>query len=263
MEDELKKLSMCQDFDRYQGTIRSCFELALEQEAGSHLKSLIANQARPADSMIQDDRQLGIPDHLQACTFPERQIHTQKWGEWYPGLDTDDCTLGEILDSLPGVSEQQLPKILFQYEDPRSPEAFIGAVPLERHDIIHVLLGRGLLDQDEAFVLGFTMGTCRGGAPDEQVRAMLEALTRKYPEPYRISNSKAAAFTLGIRCAEEMTGCRDIFGAELEAEKFGGVSIGELRRQFGIDRKSLKQYYRKEALEIPDSLESARLPKDG
>jgi hypothetical protein len=32
---------------------------------------------------------------------------------------------------------------------------------LEGHDCMHVILGRGLLNQDEAFVIGFTMGSAR------------------------------------------------------------------------------------------------------
>jgi len=36
---------------------------------------------------------------------------------------------------------------------------FHGAVDLKRHDDIHLALGRGLLPKDEAFAIGFTMGT--------------------------------------------------------------------------------------------------------
>jgi hypothetical protein len=170
-------------------------------------------------------------------------------------------TLGDVLATLPGVSEKDLPEVLYKYEDPNSPQAFVGAVQLAHHDVIHILLGRGLLDQDEAFVLGFTMGTCKEGAPRNQVSEMIEVLTSQYPEPYRIPNQKSLAFELGVTCAESMSGCKNIFDVALESEEFKKMSLGELRQLLGIDIDILKNTYRKEAAQIPDSIESARLPK--
>lgn len=43
-------------------------------------------------------------------------------------------------------------------ENPDSPLPFAGKIDLYRHDCLHLLLERGLSVEDEAFVVGFTMG---------------------------------------------------------------------------------------------------------
>lgn len=44
------------------------------------------------------------------------------------------------------------------FENPSSPWASPGAITLDRDDCVHILLGRGLTSEDEAFVIGFTNG---------------------------------------------------------------------------------------------------------
>ena len=80
------------------------------------------------------------------------------WDEWSPGLDTDDMTIAEVLASMPAAEAGDVPEIIRKYENPESPDALPGAIHLNRHDCIHVLLGRGLHVQDEAFIIGVTMG---------------------------------------------------------------------------------------------------------
>ena len=43
-------------------------------------------------------------------------------------------------------------------ENPKSPISLTGAIDLYNHDIIHILLDRGMAVRDEAMVIGFTMG---------------------------------------------------------------------------------------------------------
>ena len=81
------------------------------------------------------------------------------WSEWSPGLDNDDLTLEYVLETMPGVDAVEIPLIIRLFENPSSMIAFPGAISLERHDAMHVLLGRGLMIQDEAFVIGYTMGS--------------------------------------------------------------------------------------------------------
>ena len=80
------------------------------------------------------------------------------WDEWSPGLDTDDMTIAEVLAPMPAAEAGDVPEIIRKYENPESPDALPGAIHLNRHDCIHVLLGRGLHVQDEAFIIGVTMG---------------------------------------------------------------------------------------------------------
>lgn len=215
----------------------------------------------------------GSPDlalkKIYERTFPERVVRlagekplercldSQRWGEWYPGLETTHMTIDEVLRSLPGVEAQAVPDIVRRLENPESPFALPGAVSLPRHDILHILLGRGLLDQDEAFVIGFTMGTM-GKELRTQDEGMMElAFANLYPEPYRISGVKLEAFKLGVEAGREM-GMKRL--AEYPLEELNDRTVGEAQRLVGIDPERLREVYRRERELIPGTLESARLP---
>ena len=57
---------------------------------------------------------------------------------------------------------------------------------LEQHDYIHILLGRGLTLMDEAFVIGFTMGsTDRVSTREQNLFSFINQVL--YPKPYRFT----------------------------------------------------------------------------
>ena len=55
-------------------------------------------------------------------------------------------------------NKEDISWLVWLIENPKSPFHLHGAVTLRDHDHIHVLLGRGQANDDEAFVIGFTMG---------------------------------------------------------------------------------------------------------
>ena len=61
------------------------------------------------------------------------------------------------------LNQEEVPLIIKLVENPnyKTSQIFSGAVDLFTHDCIHVLLSRGLLPKDEAFVIGYTMGSAR------------------------------------------------------------------------------------------------------
>ena len=119
------------------------------------------------------------------------------WREWYPSLDNDHLTLGEIYETLPGAEPECIHFIVRLLENPASPVALPGAVNLPRHDAIHILLCRGLLGQDEAFVIGYTMGTSKT-IWDAQVWAFKKVARHIYPGIYRMSDRDLLSFDLGF-----------------------------------------------------------------
>ena len=48
--------------------------------------------------------------------------------------------------------------LIWLLENPKSPFHLHGACKLKDHDYIHIILDRGQMIEDEAFVIGFTMG---------------------------------------------------------------------------------------------------------
>lgn len=180
----------------------------------------------------------------------------QNWKEWLPGLDNDNLTLGEVQKTLPGNKKEEIHFVIRLFENPSSPIAFKGAISLERHDLVHIILGRGLLPQDEAFVIGFTMGTSKTISSVEA--ALFQWITKHlYPPPYNFKDNHLKSFRLGLEAGKKSEADK-IYDAPLENYK--DMTLGEIRQKLGIDTESLKAIYAHEKEMLPESKESKRLP---
>ncbi|MDX1926921.1 MAG: hypothetical protein SFV81_10400 [Pirellulaceae bacterium] len=180
---------------------------------------------------------------------------TDLWFAWYPGIEQAGRTIDSVIASMPAAPASKIPWIVRLFENPQSWIRFRGAVDLEDHDVMHVLLGRGLQDQDEAFVLGFAMGTAK------QVRwweyhFFQFLIARLYPEPYRIPKFLHPAFRLGVQCGQE-TGNQNLYKSSLK--NLRPLTVEDARREAGIDTDILRRYYREEQAAIPITIASLRL----
>ncbi|MBI1275638.1 hypothetical protein GC177_06675 [bacterium] len=178
------------------------------------------------------------------------------WKDWTPGLDTGNQLLGEVYDTLQGNDPDAINFFVWLFENPKSPIAMKGAISLERHDCVHILLGRGLLPQDEAFVIGYTMGTAKNISRFEA--RLFKLITNKiYPNPYRFSADNLVAYNMGLRLGK-LNPVGKIYDMALETMKH--KRIDELRALCGIDAEALRRVYAAEQVMIPGSKESERLP---
>ena len=184
---------------------------------------------------------------------------TLYWREWYPGLDNGEQTLGDVLDTLPGFDADEVPALVRVFENPASPIALAGAVTLEQHDAIHVLIGRGLVDQDEAFTIGFTAAASKAELTEGEKLAYRVAL-ESYMEPYRVRGRDLLAFDLGVKAARfcQCEHLDQILVAELRNRK-----LSDLRTELGIERRVLREFYEIEQALIPGTPASLRLPVGG
>lgn len=182
---------------------------------------------------------------------------TGNWWEWFPGLDNDARTLRQVLAELPAAPPGDIPWIVRLFENPQGLLRLHGAVNLKDHDMIHVLLGRGLLDQDEAFVIGFTMGSTKAVTSLERWFFKC-AVSRLYPEPYRISKKTLAAYDLGLEAGKEC-GVKNLH--LVLRDDMLDKPLGETRRELQIDTRRLRQFYAREREALPGTLASLRLPE--
>lgn len=180
----------------------------------------------------------------------------EAWSRWNPGLDNADLTLREVLATLPAAPPTAIPWIVRLFENPRGWLRLHGAVDLAHHDRIHVLLGRGLLGQDEAFVIGFTMGSTKRLSRLEQAFFKV-VVSRLYPEPYRISWSTLAAYDFGAEAGRSL-GVRNMHRAV--GDDLLDRPLGPTRRELGIDVRRLREFYARERAALPDTAASRRLP---
>ena len=116
-------------------------------------------------------------------TVDPDKLEQLDWYHWNPGVDNDEQRLGDVLATLPAVPPTAIPWQIRLLENPSSRFALPGAINLADHDVVHIILGRGLKLQDEAFVIGYTMGNDKR-AKEWHRRFFKLAAQRFYPKPY-------------------------------------------------------------------------------
>lgn len=180
------------------------------------------------------------------------------WDEWSPGLDTDAMTLTEVLATMPAAEADEVPEIIRKYENPESPDALPGAISLARHDCIHVLLGRGLHVQDEAFVIGATMGAA-SDITDQAVDFFIDLSTTQYPKHWRFEADHIPSYRLGVGFAVDNLANKDLHLIPLEGPEWQAKTVAQARKDLGIVKEELRAYFRKAELLVPGTRATRRL----
>ena len=175
---------------------------------------------------------------------------------WHIPLRNDKMTILSALKSMESFKLQQteVPFIIRLFEHPKY-NILPGAVTLDNHDIIHILLGRGLLPKDEAFVIGFTMGTTKALTTIDT--AIFKFVTRfLYPAGYRFGKEEHKIFHNGVNCAHRMD-CPDF--SKLDLTQYFNYNIKEARKELKINTDELVEEYIIESMCYENSPESQRL----
>ena len=178
------------------------------------------------------------------------------WRKWYPQIEySDDVKLSDVLATLPGNDPNEISWIVKLIENPESKWALPGAISLFEHDVVHILLGRGLLPQDEAFVIGFTMGNASGL---RMYHTMIFKFFARflYPKIYRFTKDQLKIFDLGVKYGKSR-----MFKNIHEVDMIEDVNetINSLKKKYYIDTDKLKEIMKEEIKIIPDSKVTERL----
>lgn len=180
---------------------------------------------------------------------------------WHVPLSQGDLTLGEgkaSLDAL-GAEPEDIPLIVQLVENPKFDipgiEIFNGATDLATHDYIHLLLGRGLMELDEAFVIGFTMGSTNRVSSTEETLFSFFA-KHLYPKHYRFGEEALRVFKDAARLGF-ISRCDRL--DKVDYESMTGLTIDQARKKVGLETPLLKAYYEIEQTSYPDIFETKRL----
>jgi hypothetical protein len=183
------------------------------------------------------------------------------WRTWHVPLACAEVTLADALASAAHISvgQDDVPLVIRLVENPELDlpwiDVFDGAVDLHDHDCIHCLLGRGLLPKDEAFVIGFTMGsTNRVSTTQENLYEW--AARYLYPRPYRFDDEMIAVFKDATKLGY-VSDCTPLDTVDYRA--FGGRTLREARAELGIEAPLLEAYYQIEHHRYPEDPASRRL----
>lgn len=181
--------------------------------------------------------------------------------DWHIPFSKDQITLREAREQLAALGAEQvdIPLMVQLVENPRFDipgiDLFHGAVDIVTHDYIHILLGRGLLPKDEAFVIGFTMGSTNKVTTLEE---NLYALVSKYlyPKVYKFDDQAIRIFKDATKLGY-ISDCLPL--DKVRYEKYLDSTLRDIREEIGLESDLILAYYRIEKKRFPRSKASQRL----
>jgi hypothetical protein len=186
---------------------------------------------------------------------------TSNWKDWHIPLSKSDVVLGEAYESLSalGARQEDVPLMVQLVENPKYDfpgfDIFHGAVNLRTHDLIHILLGRGLLTSDEAFTIGFTMGsTNKVSTTEEELFAF--ASQYLYPKVYKFGKDALHIFRDAAKLGF-ISDCEPL--DEIDFDALMDKTLAEAREAIGLEADLLGAYYGIEQRRYTKSKASARL----
>ena len=190
-----------------------------------------------------------------------RMDPTEKVRQWVVPLSRGELTLRQAHEQLRpfALKAADIPFLVRLVENPEFDvpgiEIFNGAASLWTHDQIHIVLGRGLLAKDEAFVIGFTMGSTDQVTSTEE--KLYELFSRfLYPKAYRFSAEDFRVFRDAVRLGF-VSDCVPLAKADYAALQ--DLPLREVRARLGIEEDLLRAYYAIEKRRYPSAPESQRL----
>lgn len=192
---------------------------------------------------------------------PEGSKYSVHLKTWITKLSDDARTLRDAYESLMtiGNSQAEVPLIVRLAENPDFHFSglgfFKGRVTLQQHDFVHIILGRGLTLMDEAFVIGFTMGsTDRVSTQEANLFSWINHIL--YPKPYRFTPDGTQVFKDAVALAY-VSDC-----TPLETVDFTPMldwPLRQVREEIGLETDLLRAYYGIEKRRYPKIAASQRL----
>jgi len=196
--------------------------------------------------------------HPEAHILPKPEY---SWKQWCIPLSAELVTLQQAYDSqcLLGAGAGDIPMIVKLVENPKFDLPFVdifkGAIGLKEHDLVHALLGRGMLPADEAFVIGFTMGSSnRMGILEKKLYSFIAK--NLYPKFYKMSEEDIVIFTKAAHLGY-VSDCQPL--NKVDFEPLMHLPLAEVRRKVGIEVDLLQAFYKLEHQRFPHLSSSPRL----
>jgi len=181
--------------------------------------------------------------------------------DWHISLSNADITLRQALADLDTFKADQddIPLMVQLVENPKfripGVEIFHGAVDLQQHDCIHILLGRGLSSIDEAFTIGFTMGTTnKVSTTEERLYSLIAQYF--YPSVYQFSDNDIEVFKNAVRLGY-ISSCQAL--DTVDFVQFMDESMISIRQSVCLESDLLLAYYCIEQQRYPDIAACQRL----
>ncbi|MDJ0708464.1 MAG: hypothetical protein QNJ46_34780 [Leptolyngbyaceae cyanobacterium MO_188.B28] len=161
-----------------------------------------------------------------------------------PEINIGHRLLGETYQTI--QRDLQVPFQVWLLENPKSFMPLPGNISLPNHDCLHLLLNRGFSPEDEAFILGFTMGN---DLDTGWLHVQLFKLASRffYPKKYQFSLEHLKRFDLGFLYGRQIAETHPNLN-RLDFLAHAHCRISEVRDLVGIRMQTLRQLWETECL---------------
>lgn len=211
--------------------------------------------------MHTDDSTMNSSDPAERPGTSDSKKFSEFLKTWITKLEDDERSMREAYESLTAIgnSQDEVPLIVKLTENPKFHFGglgfFKGRVTLQQHDYIHILLGRGLTLMDEAFVIGFTMGsTDRVSTHEQGLFSFINKIF--YPKPYRFKEDGMKVFRDAVALAY-VSDCLPL--ESVDFEPLLDLPLRDVRKALNLEVELLQAYYQIEAKRYPECAASQRL----
>ena len=106
--------------------------------------------------------------------------------------------LDKFLEKETTKNKSEVPWLIWLMENPKSPIHLHGASALNDHDYVHIILDKGQANDDEAFVIGFTMGN-DDRTKDWEIKLFKFVSSKLYPKKERFTQKQLKIFDEGFK----------------------------------------------------------------
>jgi len=122
---------------------------------------------------------------------------------WNPNDYNDTKSLSQIYRTLSGDGQADIPFIVWLLENPKSPISLPGNINLFNHDCMHILLGMGVTNIEEAFVVGFCMGNATDTTHRHKMFFKIIASTL-FPNIWRFKTKDILSYDAGFNYGKHL-----------------------------------------------------------
>lgn len=144
---------------------------------------------------------------------------------------SNNITLKQALKEISIDEPEAIPWIIRLIENPCSPIALPGKISLYNHDCLHVLLSRGVTLQDEAFIIGFTMGN--DPAINRFYVWVFKFISQFfYPRKYRFRREDFSYYASGFEYGMKLRAVAQF--NQIDFKRYESLSVDSLRAKFGL-----------------------------
>ena len=141
--------------------------------------------------------------------------------------------LDKFLEKETTKNKSEVPWLIWLMENPKSPLHLHGASALNDHDYVHIILDKGQANDDEAFVIGFTMGN-DDRTKEWEVKLFKFVSSKLYPKKERFTKEQLKIFNRGFEYGQSKLHLYQRIGEFNWSTIDKNTPLNEVKRKFNV-----------------------------